>query len=134
MYRLHSREMFAKRRDYSVEETVEGLERLGYEYQGLSAIKKHPSRGILDRGSYRKVPDKHPDIDVRITREWEPEDCQYHIHIFDTGNCIHLTSHYELCPDFFSPDINLDRIYNHYRPVYGENYIEGATSHRIAEL
>lgn len=86
-----------------------------YRYMLLSAVKRHPETGAVEDGSYRKIPEEHPDVDAHITQAHAPEDCQYHIHVFGEE----LYSHYELRPD------RPGQLHAHYRPTYGETYLEG---------
>ena len=95
-----------------------------YEYTFLSAVKTHPDGEQIEDGSYRKVATEHPDIDARITREFEPAECQYHVHTFGDE----VFSHYELRPDI------VGTMREHYRPEWGETYLLGVSCPEIDEL
>jgi hypothetical protein len=126
MYRLGIAEKIGATSRES-DEVVEDIKSVGFEYNGLSAIKKHPARDILDSGSYRLVPDNHPEVrGARITEEFEPNECQYHLHLFEINNLVEYFIHYETRPDIFSPSFSKDRLETHYRPEYGQDYIKGA--------
>ena len=110
--------------------TLDDTERVGryggplpdsYSYIQLSAVKRHPETGAVEDGSYRKIPGEHPDVDAHLTRAYAPEDCQYHVHVFGDE----LYSHYELRPD------RVGQLYAHYRPTYGETYLEGVACPEI---
>lgn len=134
MYRLSYEEIVAEKLECSIDEVVHNLKDIGFQYHGISAAKLHPTVEKIDSGSYRYIPDEHPDVEARVTREWEPEECQYHIHIFDMREFVHMFCHYELRHDLFSPSINLERTKTHYRPVHDEDYIKGVTPGPIEEV
>lgn len=121
---------------YSLADAKEWLYTIGYEPQYLAAAKRHPDDpDWIEALSFRKVPTQHPPVDARITRRWDPKQCQYHVHLFDTGGTqFELFSHYELRPDFFRPTFNLERLDTHYNPVYGEDYLKGVASPNIDQL
>ena len=95
-----------------------------YEYTLLSAVKTHPDGEQIEDGSYRKVATEHPDVDARITREYKPAECQYHVHTFGDE----VFSHYELRPDI------VGTIREHYRPVWGATYLPGVKCPEIDEI
>lgn len=114
----------------------------GYEHNGLSALKYHPENGEAhDRGSFRKVPAEHPELDLASEGEpeilgWDPRECQYHVHLFpgsDPGT-VELYSHYEVRPDLFSPSFSIQRKREHYRPTYGETYLQGVACEEISSI
>lgn len=124
-------------RNDGVDAVIEFVTRRGYEYNGLAALKWHPETDDSDRGSYRRIAEEHPELDgsPRIY-DWEPADCQYHVHLFegDEPEEIEVYSHYELRPDLFRPSISVERKRIHYRPEYGEEYIRGVACDAIHEL
>lgn len=134
MYRLSYKEIVAEKLECSMDEVIHNLKDLGFQYHGISAAKLHPTVEKVDSCSYRLVPDEHPDTSARIVKEWEPEECQYHIHIFDMREFIHMFCHYELRHDIFAPSINLERTKKHYRPEYGENYLRGVYPDSISSM
>lgn len=122
-------------------DVVRFLRARGYEYNPLAAAKHHPVDGRVDDGSYRRVPEEHPDVadyeggDARIVDAWAPEDCQYHVHLFDAGEgAVELYSHYELRPDLFEPAVSPRRVRTHYRPDHHETYLFGVADDAVREL
>lgn len=123
------------------QDAVEHLLEHGYEYNVLAAAKRHPEDGRIDDGSYRKVPAEHPDLTdydrggASIVDEWDPADCQYHVHLFDTGSegVVELYSHYELRPDLFEPSVSPTRVRSHYRPSQHETYLFGVSDPGVEE-
>lgn len=123
------------------QDVIQHLLANGYEYNVLAAAKRHPDDGRIDIGSYRRVPEEHPDVDdyewgdAGIVEEWEPADCQYHVHLFDTdtADVVELFSHYELRPDLFNPDISPRRVRIHYSPTQHENYLYGVADSVVRE-
>lgn len=103
------------------------LDDWGYEYQVLGAKKTHPETEETDDGSWRRVPSVHPDVDCRLTRNWRPKDCQYHIHYWKRNGEVDFFIHYELRPDIFSPTISPRRLREHYRPVWDTEDKDNAT-------
>lgn len=103
----------------------ERLRASGYHHQWLAATKSHPETGDMQDIGCRKVPGSHPDIDTRLTRNWAPNQCQFHVHLWHYGGRVEVFSHYELRPDFFSPTFNRERLREHYRPTWGETYLPG---------
>jgi len=101
----------------------------GYEPQKLSAAKTHHTTGQPHDLSYRRVPEEHPELaeDRRVGQEYEPNECQYHVHAFVMDSEIEVYSHYEARPDFLWPRPSLERLDTHYRPDYGEDYLKGVT-------
>lgn len=107
----------------------------GYRPQYLSAAKARPDAERpwepheLHSLSYRRVPDEHPPGAEKsaLGTVWSPNQCQYHVHVFETGGGMAFFSHYELRPDLFRPlPLNIKRLHTHYRPGPGE-YLEGVT-------
>lgn len=129
-YRLDSNEYI------TTTETPLSLDEIGYEPNYLSALKYHPETRDSDNGSYRKVPDSHPYIDARITEDWDPVQCQYHVHVFETDepDVVEVYSHYEVRPDIFSPQIDIGRLREHYRPERGETYLEGVVDPELEAI
>lgn len=102
---------------------------LGYEPQRLSAAKRHPQTGTLHALSMRRVPDRHPDDaeGTAIAREYDPEQCQYHLHAIEVNGGYDIFSHYELSPSILHPRPNPARLREHYRPTYGSTYLRGVS-------
>lgn len=121
--------------DIDKKEIVSEIKDMGYEYNTLSASKEHPVKSITDHGSFRKVPESHPQLngDPDILR-WSPHKTQYHIHIFEIEDKIELFSHYELRPDLISPYPSLRRLRVHYRPEWNENYLLGVVDPELANF
>lgn len=109
------------------------LQRNGYEPQYLSAAKRHPETGQLHELSYRRIPDAHPPPVIPTPLlEWEPSDCQYHVHVFERNPLVFdFFSHYELKPDLLPFD--LERLETHYGPRYGKDYLRGVTDLTIPD-
>lgn len=141
-YQLHQMEKAGTRwTPRGRQDVVQHLREHGYEYNVLAAAKRHPDDDRIDVGSYRRVPNEHPDVTAydrggaSIVEEWAPEDCQYHVHLFDTEveGLVELYSHYELRPDLFDPNFSPSRVRIHYRPTQHENYLYGVTDSAVQE-
>lgn len=129
-YQLPERERVAIV-DSSPDALLEEIRQLGYTYNILSAAKFHPNSDKTSVGSYRRVPTEHPtlperDAMPRIVEEWEPSECQYHIHVFEHDKGASLFSHYELRPDFHLPSFSSTRLEKHYEPERQEEVLQGA--------
>ena len=125
---LRPRELVAVRQE-PLAETIAWLKDEGYRANPLAAAKYHPApHTAVDHGSYRYVPTEHPDLDRKIVDEWEPNQCQYHVHVWPNTDGIEVYSHYEVRPDFLRPRPSLHRLRSHYRPEYGETFIMGLTN------
>lgn len=112
----------------SVDDVRQLLVEAGYEPQYLSAAKEHPETGQLHDLSYRRVPDEHPEeAEGTAVGTWRPIDCQYHFHAFATADGVDGFSHYELRPDFWSPEFDVERLEIHYHPTYDDDYLRGVT-------
>jgi hypothetical protein len=135
MYRLSNEERMGSKRA-SLKRAEREVKDQGFKPTNISATKRHPIEDITDSGSYRKVANTHPSSESRIVNNWEPEECQYHLHLFDMGDKIEYLMHYELRPDLFSPSISLERLRTHYKPEWGEDYLMGVKppSFRIRQL
>lgn len=122
----------------STEKVARGVREIGYEYNSLSATKKHPDTEKVDSGSFRRVPQEHPDSlssKSRLFQEWDAEDCQYHIHIFESDNSgSEIFCHYELRPDLYRPNFSINRIRTHYRPEWNETYFPNIHDDRVENL
>lgn len=109
------------------------LKSMGYEANPLAAAKYHPDpHHAVDHGGYRRVPDEHPDLDARITRDYAPRQCQYHPHLWPGVDGVEVFSHYEVRPDLHpvaseSVASAYNRLKEHYRPDYGETLVRGVT-------
>lgn len=91
-----------------------------YEPHALAATKRHPETGQLHDLSYRRVPTEHPDaVENSAIADYDPQDCQYHVHCWVTKRGVEFFSHYELRP--------LKAPFEHYRPRYGSTYHRGVT-------
>lgn len=119
------------------------LNTYGYSYNGLAAAKRHPNdRARIDHGSYRQIPDEHPDVSnyewggARIVDEWNPVQCQYHVHLFPVPDSaeVEIFGHYEVRPDLFRPSFSIQRKRVHYRPEWHEDYLLGIASDDIQNL
>lgn len=128
-YTLSQNEYVGRIHGFDVSDATGFLKQHGYEPQTLSAAKKHPETGQLHDLSYRRVPAKHPELLVHepLCRTFRPEECQYHVHAWQTGEWMEFFSHYETRPDVFKPSFSLERIRTHYRPTYGTEYFQGIT-------
>lgn len=109
----------------------ERLTPAGYHTQWLAATKYHPETGEIQDASCRRVPDTHPDIDSRLTRNWSPDQCQFHVHLWNVGDRVEVFSHYELRPDVFRPTIDIGRLREHYRPAWGATYLPGVSDEEV---
>jgi hypothetical protein len=124
-------------------EVTRRLRENGYSYQALSAIKEHPSRQMIDAGSYARIPDWHPDEVTNTALESvPPEACQYHVHPFVTEKGVQLYGHYEIHPYPHTPTFDLSRPLRHYRPTHNTTehppsewtYLRGVCDERLTEL
>lgn len=106
----------------------------GFEETWLAALKyRSTARRSHDYASLRYVPEEHPAVDARIVDEWEPAECQYHVHLFVVDGALEVYSHYEVRPDLLRPSPSIDRLRTHYRPVYGEDYVKGLAPRDVHE-
>ena len=96
----------------------------------LAAAKEHPETGRVHDVSLRKVDEDNPRM-------------QYHIHywIERTGDEaeVEIYSHYEFRPDFKpvgeeTTGEMIERLRTHYRPVYGDDYVQGKADESVREL
>lgn len=118
-----------------LDDLIDGLHNVGYEYNALSASKSHPEKNILDVGSYRRIPEEHPDIDINARiLDWSPHETQYHIHVFELEENIEIFSHYELIPDVLTTQLSVERLRTHYKPAWGSEYILGLAETDVLEL
>lgn len=102
-------------------EDVRGLIRgAGYQYNLLAAAKWHWETGETDDGSYRKVDPHDPEY-------------QYHVHLFDRGGEVQVTSHYEIRPEPHQPYWDLERSLKHYHPD-PDAYLKGVAGPTIQDL
>lgn len=128
--------VFETNRD--LEELKKNLKNIGYDYNFLAATKKHPKLDIVDSGSFRRVPDTHPEKlhnDSELHRNWNPNQCQYHIHIFELGDGNKQVScHYELRPDLSTPEFSVNRMKSHYRPDWDETYFPDIHDGKLSNL
>lgn len=115
--------------DLTLDSALSILWRYGYQPQWLSAAKRHPETNRLHDASYRRVPNEHPKAAAgrRLVTDFEPKQCQFHVHLFELEDGVEFYSHYEARPDFVRPDISLGRLRTHYRPQWGETYLQGVT-------
>lgn len=141
-YQLDPYEKVGEEYFHDVADAADYLRRQGYERNALAAAKQHPApHSALDHGSYRRVPDDHPFPDTpgngipRIVREYDPVQCQYHVHLWPVADGIEFFSHYEVRPDLRPVgDESLTDAYRrareHYRPDE-ETYIRGISDLEI---
>jgi hypothetical protein len=133
-----SEEEFVFETNADLEELKKSLENAGYNYNFLAATKKHPVFDIVDSGSFRRVPETHPDNldkDSELYQEWSPNHCQFHIHIFEINDgSKQVSCHYELRPDLSNPKLSIDRMKSHYRPEWGETYFPSIHDTKISSL
>lgn len=109
-------------------DAVEYLRENGYERNSLAAAKFHTApHDAVAHASYRRVPEEHPDIDARITHDYAPSECQYHVHLWPTVDGIEVFSHYEVRGDLVRGNWSYRRMREHYRPEGGETYLKGVT-------
>lgn len=124
-YRIHDNETVGST-NRTVEEIIDELRKIGYEYNSISAAKQHSKSGRIETGSFRHVPEEHPKLDEpQIINNWKPTECQYHVHLFSINGTVELTSHYEVRPDILSPNLSKSRLRTHYRPKWNETYLPG---------
>lgn len=128
-YALSPNEAVGAIHGFDVDDARHYLRQNGYEPQYLSAAKRHPETGQLHDLSYRRVPSKHPALIVneRLARDFRPEQCQFHVHVFDRDGSTEWFSHYEARPDLLEPSFDPTRLRTHYRPTYGQDYFQGLT-------
>lgn len=114
----------------SIPETHNYLKHNAYQPQRLSAAKRHPDHGRLHDLSLRYIPSTHPDgaLGTPLAQEFDPEECQFHVHIFRTAEGVDVFSHYESRPDLMRPNISRKRLRTHYRPTWDETYLRGITN------
>lgn len=123
--------------DKNLAELIREIEDVGYEYNSLSAAKQHSETSKLECGSFRRIPEKHPELDASapdIIRNWKPNESQFHIHLFKIEDTIEVTSHYELRPDLLKPDFSRERLETHYRPEWNETYLPGVCEPDILDI
>lgn len=110
-----------------LQRTARELREWGYETHHLAAAKLHPEpHAAVAHASLRRVPKEHPiGIDARITDEWEPGQCQYHVHLWPSRDGTSVFSHYEVRGDVLRGGFDVERMRAHYRPDYGETYLRG---------
>ena len=115
------------------EETIKAQ---GYEYSGLAALKYHPVTGKADNGSYRKVLTDYPVWLSKSSplRDFDPNELQYHVHLWEREYGVEVFSHFEVVPDLSTPKPSLKRNKTHYRPTHGETYLRGKSCKEIEEL
>ena len=132
-YQLRTAEYVGKRPDERLTDTVAYLKSQGYRPNPLAAAKYHPApHQAVDHGSYRRVPDAHPEgIDAELTRDWAPRQTQFHVHLFPVVGGTEIYSHYELRPDILRGDFNPRRWLAHYRPTHGETYLPGVSDLQV---
>ena len=96
----------------------------------LAAAKEHPETGRVHDVSLRKVDEDNPRM-------------QYHIHYWierkGDGAEAKLYSHYEFRPDFArvgdeTTGEMINRLRTHYRPVYGDDYVQGKADPTVRGL
>ena len=115
-----SEEEYIGRFDGNLKEARGALSEKGYKYNMLGAKKLHPETEKVDDGSFRNL---DPDDNSK----------QWHVHIWETDNGVQFFSHYEYKPEPWRP-IDIARPFEHYRPDYGETYIQGQHSRGIKEV
>ena len=127
----------------SLENVTVLLKKSDYERNALAAAKyHHEPHKALDHGSYRRVPQNHPDAlenqeqPAEIVNHYEPEECQYHVHLWPTADGVELYSHYEVRPDLWpvadeSPLEAYQRAREHYDPTAGETYVRGVSDLQV---
>jgi len=128
-YPLTTAEYVGRYPDDRLSRAVSRLRDAGYTANPLAAAKYHPApHRAVDHGSYRRVPDAHPEgIDARITREYAPNQCHYHCHLWPVTDGVEVYSHYEVRPDILRGDFDPWRMAEHYRPELNETYLPGVT-------
>lgn len=127
-------EQIARLSDVKTRWAICAMRTVGFKPVWLSALKYRSSaRNRHDVASLRYVPDEHPTVDARIVDEWAPDECQYHLHLFDVDDALEVYSHYELRPDLLRPSPSIERLRTHYRPEYGEDYLKGLAPHDVRE-
>lgn len=114
------------------------IEQAGYtEVALLGAAKEHPYGGIYDIGSYRRVAEEHPPgVEGTALEEWGPGQCQYHSHVWRLPllNTWDVACHYELRSSLFRPRPNVERLWTHYHPEWGDEKLLGEMDHRLREM
>lgn len=92
----------------------------------LSARKEHPRGGLYDVGSYRRIPHARPvKATTKEIAEWEPRQCQFHVHVWKRDGKWDVACHYELRSSLFRPNFNVERLKTHYDPEWGEQKVLG---------
>lgn len=128
--------------DGTVDQCVDFLKSKGYSYQMLAATKKLD--GEIDSASFSRIPKRHP-IEAKGTALWDisPKECQYHVHLFERGDTVHLYGHYEVHPYPHKPTWDISRMYpRHYRPTWDKDsnpkeewtYLRGLKDNRLEDV
>ena len=125
--------------DKNLTDLIREIRNIGYEYNSISAAKQHSETGKLECGSFRHVPEEHPrledpDYKPDIIQNWNPNESQFHIHLFKIEDSVQITSHYELRPDPITPKFSLERIKTHYRPEWNETYLPRVCEPEILDI
>ena len=94
----------------------------------LAAAKEHPETGQVHDYTFRKVDTEKPRM-------------QYHVHLWykQSAKDVEIYSHYEFRPDFKpvgeeTTGEMIERLRTHYRPVYGDDYVQGKADESVREL
>lgn len=100
-----------------VEEVRTDLVDLGYEFGYLSSLKYHWETDDPDQGSYRRIDPAN--------ERW-----QWHVHLFERGDSVELSSHYEYRPDVRriageTHSERIERLREHYRPTWNVGNPDG---------
>lgn len=136
--------------DGSVDDCVAQLRDRGYHYQLFAATKGHPSRDVLDDGSFARIPERHPPeaADTGLA-PLDARECQYHVQLFERdsdasdGVQTELYGHYEVHPYPHIPTWDWSRPWpRHYRPTWDQpdvareewTYLRGVTDSRLDPL
>jgi hypothetical protein len=128
-YELDAKEYIGKANPSTV---VQRLQEAGYEapptFLGvpLAASKTHPETNTTHDVTLRKIDPKRPRS-------------QWHIHIWFIEDTAEVFSHYEHRPDIrpIAGESWIDmktRLKTHYRPIYGDDYLQGVASNAVVEL
>lgn len=127
-YRIsHDEYVDAMERQFTIRDARDWLQQNAYEPQYLSAAKYLPGPDRRPHElSYRRVPGEHPpEVEGTALEGWRPEQCQYHVHVFNSDDSGPLFfSHYEVRPDFFEPRFNVARLHAHYRPTWDRPQVD----------
>ena len=128
--------------DGDLETLIDELTDAGYHYQLFAAEKTHD--GLVDDGSYARIPNEHPDAVAETALEDRPPgECQYHVHPFELEETIELYGHYEIHPYPHTPFFDLTRSWpQHYRPTWDTDeaprsewtYLRGVLDPRIESI